>query len=133
MKRVNDLITGKAIYPVSTDELKALLGDSHSTLRMKSDPDEAVEEFMGRAFNDALSIDHVVQSTWQCIIYISTKWKKLPEDAINELEIYIDRWCMDSEKQVSWGVYEDTSLHSPEILIIANKAADTEAVMVNVS
>ena len=32
---------------------------------------------------------------------------------------------MDSEKRVSWGVYEDTSLHSPEILIIANKAADT--------
>lgn len=40
---------------------------------------------------------------------------------------------MDSEKRVSWGVYEDTSLHSPEILIIANKASDTEAVMVNVS
>ena len=59
--------------------------------------------------------------------------EKLPEDAINELEIYIDRWCMDSEKQVSWGVYEDTSLNSPEILIIANKDADTEAVMVNVS
>ena len=34
---------------------------------------------------------------------------------------------MDSEKRVSWGVYEDTSLHSPEILIIDNKAADTEA------
>ena len=40
---------------------------------------------------------------------------------------------MDSEKQLSWGVYEDASLHSPEILIMANKAADTEAVMVNVS
>ena len=82
---------------------------------------------MERAFNDALSIEHVAQSTWQCIIYISIKWKKLPEDAINELETYIDRWCMDSEKRVSWGVYEDTSLHSPEILIIANRAADTEA------
>lgn len=34
---------------------------------------------------------------------------------------------MDSEKRVSWGVYEDTSLHSPEILIIAIRAADTEA------
>lgn len=34
---------------------------------------------------------------------------------------------MDSEKRVSWGVYEDTSLHSPEILIIDNMAADTEA------
>ena len=133
LESIKEMITGKAIYPVSTDELKALLGDSHSTLRLTTEPDEAVEEFMGRAFNDALSIDHVVQSTWQCIIYISTKWKKLPEDAINELEIYIDRWCMDSEKQVSWGVYEDTSLNSPEILIIANKAADTEAVMVNVS
>ena len=132
-KRKNDLITGKAIHPVSTDELKALLGDSHSTLRLTAEPGEAVEEFMGRAFNDALSIDHVVQSTWQCIIYISTKWKKLPEDAIHELETYIDRWCMDSEKRVSWGVYEDTSLHSPEILIIDNMAADTEAVMVNVS
>ena len=133
MKSIKAMITGKAICPVSTDELKVLLGDSHSTLRLTAEPDEAVEEFMGRAFNDALSIDHVVQSTWQCIIYISTKWKKLPEDAINELETYIDRWCMDSEKQVSWGVYEDTSLNSPEILIIANKAADTEAVMVNVS
>ena len=127
MKSIKAMITGKAIYPVSTDELKVLLGDSHSTLRLTAEPDEAVEEFMGRAFNDALSIDHVVQSTWQCIIYISTKWKKLPEDAINELETYIDRWCMESEKRVSWGVYEDTSLHSPEILIIANKAADTEA------
>ncbi|MGO5246682.1 hypothetical protein ACTQ16_15670 [Prevotella sp. LCP21S3_D2] len=127
MKRVNDLITGKAIYPVSTDELKALLGDSHSTLRLTTEPDEAVEEFMRRAFKDALSIEHVAQSTWQCIIYISPKWQKLAEDAINELETYINRWCMDSEKRVSWGVYEDTSLHSPEILIIANKAADTEA------
>ena len=133
LESIKEMITGKAIYPVSTDELKVLLGDSHSTLRLTAEPDEAVEEFMRRAFNDALSIEHVAQSTWQCIIYISTKWKKLPEDAINELEIYIDRWCMDSEKQVSWGVYEDTSLHSPEILIIANKAADTEAVMVNVS
>ena len=133
MKSIKAMITGKAIYPVSTDELKALLGDSHSTLRLAAEPDEAVEEFMGRAFNDALSIDHVVQSTWQCIIYISPKWEKLSEDAIHELETYIDRWCMDSEKRVSWGVYEDTSLHSPEILIIANKAADTEAVMVNVS
>lgn len=34
---------------------------------------------------------------------------------------------MDSEKRVSWGVYEDTSLHSPEILIIDNMATDTEA------
>ena len=132
-KTIKAMITGKAIYPVSTDELKALLGDSHSTLRLTAEPGEAVEEFMRRAFANALSIEHVAQSTWQCIIYISTKWKKLPEDAINELEIYIDRWCMDSEKQVSWGVYEDTSLHSPEILIIANKAADTEAMMVNVS
>ena len=132
-KTIKAMITGKAIYPVSTDELKALLGDSHSTLRLTAEPDEAVEEFMRRAFNDALSIEHVAQSTWQCIIYISPKWKKLSEDAINELETYIDRWCMDSEKRVSWGVYEDTSLHSPEILIIANKAADTKAVMVNVS
>ena len=119
------MITGKAIYPVSTDELKALLGDSHSTLRLTAEPDEAVEEFMRRAFNDALSIEHVAQSTWQCIIYISPKWQKLSEDAINELETYINRWCMDSEKRVSWGVYEDTSLHSPEILIIDNMAADT--------
>ena len=126
-KIINDLSTGRAIYPVSTDELKALLGDSHSTLRLTAEPGEDVEEFMGRAFNDALSIEHVAQSTWQCIIYISPKWKKLSEDAINELETYIDRWCMDSEKQVSWGVYEDASLHSPEILIIDNKAADTEA------
>ena len=126
-KRKNDLITGKAIHPVSTDELKALLGDSHSTLRLTAEPGEAVEEFMRRAFANALSIEHVAQSTWQCIIYISPKWKKLSEDAINELETYIDRWCMDSEKRVSWGVYEDTSLHSPEILIIANRAADTEA------
>ena len=80
---------------------------------------------MGRAFNDALSIEHVAQSTWQCIIYISPKWKKLSEDAINEFETYIGRWCMDSEKRGSWGVYEDTSLHSPEILIIDNMAADT--------
>ena len=124
-KTIKAMITGKAIYPVSTDELKALLGDSHSTLRLTAEPGEAVEEFMGRAFNDALSIEHVAQSTWQCIIYISPKWKKLSEDAINELETYIDRWCMDSEKRVSWGVYEDTSLHSPEILIIDNMAADT--------
>ena len=127
LESIKEMITGKAIYPVSTDDLRVLLSGTHSVLRFAAKPDEAVEEFMGRAFNDALSIDHVVQSTWQCIIYISTKWKKLPEDAINELEIYIDRWCMDSEKQVSWGVYEDTSLHSPEILLIANKAADTEA------
>ena len=133
LESIKEMSTGKAIYPVSTDDLRVVLSGTHSVLRFAAKPDEAVEEFMGRAFNDALSIDHVVQSTWQCIIYISTKWKKLPEDAINELEIYIDRWCMDSEKQVSWGVYEDTSLHSPEILIIANKAADTEAVMVNVS
>ena len=127
MKSIKAMITGKAIYPVSTDELKVLLGDSHSTLRLTAEPDEAVEEFMRRAFNDALSIEHVAQSTWQCIIYISPKWEKLSEDAIHELETYIDRWCMDSEKRVSWGVYEDTSLHSPEILIIANKAAETEA------
>ena len=124
-KTIKAMITGKAIYPVSTDELKALLGDSHSTLRFTAEPGEAVEEFMRRAFNDALSIEHVAQSTWQCIIYISPKWQKLSEDAINELETYIDRWCMDSEKRVSWGVYEDTSLHSPEILIIDNMAADT--------
>ena len=124
-KIINDLSTGRAIYPVSTDELKALLGDSHSTLRLTAEPGEAVEEFMGRAFNDALSIEHVAQSTWQCIIYISPKWKKLSEDALSELETYIARWCMDSEKRVSWGVYEDTSLHSPEILIIDNMAADT--------
>ena len=127
LESIKEMITGKAIYPVSTDELKVLLGDSHSTLRLTAEPDEAVEEFMRRAFNDALSIEHVAQSTWQCIIYISPKWQKLSEDAINELETYIDRWCMDSEKRVSWGVYEDTSLHSPEILIIANRAADTEA------
>ena len=127
MKSIKAMITGKAIYPVSTDELKVLLGDSHSTLRLTAEPDEAVEEFMRRAFNDALSIEHVAQSTWQCIIYISPKWEKLSEDAIHELETYIDRWCMDSEKRVSWGVYEDTSLHSPEILLIANKTADTEA------
>ena len=125
LESIKEMITGKAIYPVSTDELKALLGDSHSTLRLTAEPGEAVEEFMGRAFNDALSIEHVAQSTWQCIIYISPKWQKLSEDAINELETYIDRWCMDSEKRVSWGVYEDTSLHSPEILIIDNMAADT--------
>ena len=126
-KTKNDLITGKAIYPVSTDELKALLGDSHSTLRLTAEPGEAVKEFMKRAFSNALSIEHVAQSTWQCIIYISPKWKKLSEDAINELENYIDRWCMNSEKRVSWGVYEDTSLHSPEILVIDNMAADTVA------
>ena len=124
-KIINDLSTGRAIYPVSTDELKALLGDSHSTLRLTSEPGVAVEEFMRRAFSNALSIEHVAQSTWQCIIYISPKWQKLSEDAINELETSIDRWCMDSEKRVSWGVYEDTSLHSPEILIIDNMAADT--------
>lgn len=123
----HNVITGKAIYPVSTEEFQILLSRTHSTFRQVSKPGEAVEEFMERAFNDAISIEHVAQSTWQCIIYISPKWKKLSEDAINELETYIDRWCMDSEKRVSWGVYEDTSLHSPEILIIANKAADTEA------
>lgn len=127
IKSIKAMITGKAIYPVSTDELKALLGDSHSTLRLAAEPGEAVEEFMRRAFNDALSIEHVAQSTWQCIIYISPKWEKLSEEAINELETYIDRWCMDSEKRVSWGVYEDTSLHSPEILVIDNMAADTVA------
>lgn len=124
---IKAMITGKAIHPVSTDELKALLGDSHSTLRFTAEPGEAVEELMRRAFSNALSTEHVALSTWQCIIYISQKWQKLSEDAINELETYIDRWCMDSEKRVSWGIYEDTSLHSPEILIIANKAADTEA------
>lgn len=126
-KSIKAMITGKAIYPVSTDELKALLGDLHFTLRLTAEPGEAVEEFMKRAFSEALSIEHIAQSTWQCIIYISPKWQKLSEDAINKLETYIDRWCMDSEKRVSWRVYEDTSLHSPEILIIANKAADTEA------
>ena len=124
---IKAMMTGKAIYPVSTDDLRGLLSGTHSVLRLAAKPGEAVEEFMKRAFNDALSIEHVAQSTWQCIIYISPKWKKLSEDAINELETYIDRWCMDSEKRVSWGVYEDTSLHSPEILIIANKAAETEA------
>lgn len=119
------LIKGKAIYPVTAD-LRVLLSVTHSVLRLTAEPGEAVEEFMRRAFSNALSIEHVAQSTWQCIIYISPKWKKLSEDAINELETYIDRWCMDSEKQVSWGVYEDTSLHSPEILIIVNRAADTE-------
>ena len=126
-KTKNDLIIGRAIYPVSTDDLRGLLSGTHSVLRLAAEPGEAVEEFMRRAFSNALSIEHVAQSTWQCIIYISPKWKKLSEDAINELETYIDRWCMDSEKRVSWGVYEDTSLHSPEILIIANRAADTEA------
>ena len=104
LESIKAMITGKAIYPVSTDELKALLGDSHSTLRLTAEPDEAVEEFMRRAFNDALSIEHVAQSTWQCIIYISPKWQKLSENAINELETYIDRWCMDSEKEE----YDDT-------------------------
>ena len=122
---IKAMITGKAIYPVSSDNLRVLLSGTHSVLRLAAKPGEAVEEFMKRAFNDALSIEHVAQSTWQCIIYISPKWKKLSEDAINELETYIDRWCMDSEKRVSWGVYEDTSLHSPEILIIDNMAADT--------
>lgn len=126
-KTKNDLITGKAIYPVSSDDLRVLLSETHSVLRLTAEPGEAVEEFMKRAFNDALSIEHVAQSTWQCIIYISPKWKKLSEDAINELENYIDRWCMNSEKRVSWGVYEDTSLHSPEILVIDNMAADTVA------
>lgn len=128
MKKIKkDLITGIPIYPVSTDDLRGLLSEAHSVLRLAAEPAEAVEEFMKRAFNNAISIEHVAQSTWQCIIYISPKWKKLLENAINELETYIDRWCMDSEKRVSWGVYEDNSLHSPEILIIANKAADTEA------
>ena len=121
-----NLVRGKAIYPVTAD-LRVLLNGTHSVLCLVAKPGEAVEEFMKRAFNDALSIEHVAQSTWQYIIYISPKWQKLSEDAINELETYIDRWCMDSEKRVSWGVYEDTSLHSPEILVIANKAADTEA------
>lgn len=121
------MITGKAIYPVSSDDLRVLLSETHSVLRLTVEPGEAVEEFMKRAFNDALSIEHVAQSTWQCIIYISPKWKKPSEDAINELENYIDRWCMNSEKRVSWGVYEDTSLHSPEILVIDNMAADTVA------
>ena len=67
-KIINDLSTGRAIYPVSTDELKALLGDSHSTLRLTSEPGVAVEEFMRRAFSNALCIEHVAQSTWQCII-----------------------------------------------------------------
>ena len=125
IESIKAMITGKAIYPVSSDDLRVLLSETHSVLRLAAEPDEAVEEFMRRAFNDALSIEHVAQSTWQCIIYISPKWKKLSEDAINELETYIDRWCMDSEKRVSWGVYEDTSLHSPEILIIDNMAADT--------
>ena len=98
LESIKEMITGKAIYPVSTDELKALLGDSHSTLRLTAEHDEAVEEFMRRAFNDALSIEHVAQSTWQCIIYISPKWEKLSEKAINELETHIDRWCMESEK-----------------------------------
>lgn len=127
LESIKEKITGKAIYPVSSDDLRVLLSGIHSVLRLVTKPGEPVEEFMRRAFINALSIEHVAQSTWQCIIYISPKWKKLSEDAINELETYIDRWCMDSEKQVSWGVYEDTSLHSPEILIIANKAADTEA------
>lgn len=121
-----NIVRGNAVCSV-TDDLRVLLSETHSVLRLTAEPGEAVEEFMERAFNDALSIEHVAQSTWQCIIYISTKWKKLPEDAINELDTYIDRWCMNSEKRVSWGVYEDTSLHSPEILIIANRAADTEA------
>lgn len=120
------LIRGKAIYPVTAD-LRVLLNGTHSVLHLVAKPGEPVEEFMRRAFSNALSTEHVALSTWQCIIYISPKWKKLSEDAINELETYIDRWCMDSEKRVSWGVYEDASLHSPEILIIANKAAVTEA------
>lgn len=127
LESIKEMITGKAIYPVSSDDLRVLLSGIHSVLRLVTKPGEPVEEFMRRAFTNALSIEHVAQSTWQCIIYISPKWKKLSEDAINELETYIDRWCMDSEKRVSWGVYKDTSLHSPEILIIANKAADTEA------
>lgn len=127
MKQKFKLITGTPIYPVYTEGLQVLLSGTHSTFRQVSKPDETVEEFMRRTFSDALSIEHGAQSTWQCIIYISPKWKKLSEDAINELETYIDRWCMDSEKRVSWGVYEDTSLHSPEILLIANKVSDTEA------
>ena len=82
-KIINDLSTGRAIYPVSTDELKALLGDSHSTLRLTAEPGEAVEEFIRRAFNDALSIDHVAQSTWQCIIYISPKWECQRRQSMN--------------------------------------------------
>lgn len=121
-KIINDLSTRKAIYPVSSDDLRVLLSGTHLVLRLAAKPDEAVEEFMGRAFSNALSIEHVALSTWQCIIYISPKWQKLSEDAINELETYIDRWCMDSEKRVSWGVYEDTSLHSPEILIICQQS-----------
>lgn len=121
-----NIVRGNAVCSV-TDDLRVLLSGIHSVWRLVTKPGEPVEEFMRRAFTNALSIEHVAQSTWQCIIYISPKWKKLSEDAINELETYIDRWCMDSEKRVSWGVYEDTSLHSPEILIIANKAADTEA------
>lgn len=73
LESIKEMITGKAIYPVSTDELKALLGDSHSTLRLTAEPSEVVEEFMRRAFSSALSIEHVTQSTWQCIIYISPK------------------------------------------------------------
>lgn len=122
----NNLVRGKAIYPVMAD-LRVLLNGTHSVLRLTAEPGESVEEFMRRAFTNALSIEHVVLSTWQCIIYISPKWQKLSKDAINELESYIDRWCMDSEKRVSWGVYEDTSLHSPEILLIANKVSDTKA------
>lgn len=75
LESIKEMITGKAIYLVSTDELKALLGDSHSTLRLTAEPNEAVEDFMRRAFSNALSIEHVTQSTWQCIIYISPKWK----------------------------------------------------------
>lgn len=127
LESIKEMITGKAIYPVSSDDLRVLLSGIHSVLRLTAEPGEAVEEFMRRAFSNALSIEHVAQSTWQCIIYISPKWQKLSEDAINELETYIDRWCMDFEKRVSWGVYEDTTLHSPEILIIVNRAADTEA------
>lgn len=67
-KSIKAMITGKAIYPVSTDELKSLLGDLHSTLRLTAEPGEAVEEFMKRAFSEALSIEHIAQSTWQCII-----------------------------------------------------------------
>ena len=71
-----NIVRGNAVCSV-TDDLRVLLSGTHSVLRLAAKPDEAVEEFMKRAFNDALSIEHVAQSTWQCIIYISPKWQKL--------------------------------------------------------
>ena len=68
LESIKEMITGKAIYPVSSDDLRVLLGGIHSVLRLVTKPGEPVEEFMRRAFTNVLSIEHVAQSTWQCII-----------------------------------------------------------------